>query len=94
MTGRINNDSAKSILVDLPSVAANITIDHGVPAAGVKPGERYLIGFDLSDAGFLNGLVWCAVAIVTVENQLTIRIGNVSIAPLNATAAEMTYMQL
>jgi len=93
---KINHPEAWQKLVDLPSIATITTVDVDITGlVGVKPGELYLVAFDLGANGVDDGLGYSATAWATAPGQLTVRFVNPTAGAINpAPDVEMTYLRL
>jgi hypothetical protein len=95
MVLKVNSEDVRQTAVDIPEIATITTVDvvlGGLP--NVKPGELYLVAFDLStlDAG----LSYSATAFAAPSpGKLTVRFCNPTAGAINPSAGiTMTYMKL
>lgn len=91
---KVNAEHAQQAGVAIPSIATITTVDVAFTALkGVKVGEMYLVIFDLG--GIDDGLSYCATAIATADNELTVRFVNPTAGAINpAGDTEMTFIKL
>jgi hypothetical protein len=80
--------------VAIPEIATITTVDVAFTGLkGVRAGEMYLVVFDLTAID--DGVGYCATAIATADNELTVRFINPTAGAINpAGTTEMTFIKL
>ena len=94
MVLKVKNTDARQADVDVPSIATITTVDVTFTGLlGVKPGELYLVAFDL--AALDDGLGYSASAHAGAKGELIVRFVNPTAGAINPSpGVEMTYIKL
>ena len=94
MVLKVNNEHARQADVDIPEIATIDTVDVTFTGLrGVKPGELYLVAFDL--AALDDGLGYSATAFAGAIGELIVRFVNPTAGAINPSpGVEMTYIKL
>ena len=91
---KLNSKNVHQEDVAIPEIATITTVDVAFGGLkGVKAGEMYLVVFDLTAID--DGVGYCATAIATADNELTVRFVNPTAGAINPVGTtQMTFIRL